>query len=185
VILGTAEINTSSGLLNISCGVLTLAKTLPLYDHRYKFDIYFDNYFINYNLLMELRKLGISATGTVSKKISNFNRHMEEDRGKDIRTLPWGTLNSIIMRSIDYPDRKPLKDGVMLYSWRDTGIVFFISIIYTRNGFILRLRRRLRDISSSLPEARRLFDFTRDTNNNTNIKANLRDQQKSQSFSVY
>jgi hypothetical protein len=134
---------------------------------------------------MELRKLGISATGTVSKKISNFNRHMEEDRGKDIRTLPWGTLNSIIMRSIDYPDRKPLKDGVMLYSWRDTGIVFFISIIYTRNGFILRLRRRLRNISSSLPEARRLFDFTRDTNNNTNIKANLRDQQKSQSFSVY
>jgi hypothetical protein len=125
---------------------------------------------------MELRKLGISATSTVSKKISNFNRHMEEDRGKDIRTLPWGTLNSIIMRSIDYPDHKPLKDGVMLYSWRDTGIVFFISIIYTRNSFILRLRRRLRDISSSLPEARRLFDFTRDTNNNTNIKANLRDQ---------
>jgi hypothetical protein len=165
--------------------VLTLVKTLPLHDHCYKFDIYLDNYFINYNLLMELRKLGISATGTVSKKISNFNRHMEEDRGKDIRTLPWGTLNSIIMRSIDYPDRKPLKDGVMLYSWRDTGIVFFISIIYTRNGFILRLRRRLRNISSSLPEARRLFDFTRDTNNNTNIKANLRDQQKSQSFSVY
>ena len=68
--------------------MLTLAKTLPLYDHRYKFDIYFDNYFTNYNLLMELRKLGIGAAGTVSKKISNFNRHMEEDRGKDIRTLP-------------------------------------------------------------------------------------------------
>jgi len=68
--------------------VLTLAKTLPLHDHRYKFDIYLDNYFTNYNLLMELRKLGIGAAGTVSKKISNFNRHMEEDRGKDIRTLP-------------------------------------------------------------------------------------------------
>ena len=68
--------------------MLTLAKTLPLYDYRYKFDIYFDNYFTNYNLLMELRKLGISAAGTISKKISNFNRHIEEDRRKDIRTLP-------------------------------------------------------------------------------------------------
>jgi hypothetical protein len=67
--------------------VLTLVKTLPLYDHRYKFDIYLDNYFINYNLLIELHKLGISAANTVLKKISNFNRHMEEDRGKDIRTL--------------------------------------------------------------------------------------------------
>jgi hypothetical protein len=125
---------------------------------------------------MELRKLGIGVTGTVLKKISNFNRHIEEDRGKDVRTLPWSTLNSVIMRSIDYLDREPLKDGVMLYSWRDTGIVFFISTIYTGNGFILRLRRRLRDISSGLLEARRLFDFTRDTDNNTNIKANLRDQ---------
>jgi hypothetical protein len=165
--------------------VLALAKTLPLHDHRYKFDIYLDNYFTNYNLLMELRKLGIGAASTVSKKISNFNGHIEEDYGKDARTLPWGTLNSVIMRSIDYLDREPLKDGVMLYSWRDTGIVFFISTIYTGNSFILRLRRRLRDISSGLPEARRLFDFTRDTDNNTNIEANLRDQQKSQSFSVY
>ena len=96
--------------------MLTLAKTLPLHDHRYKFDIYFDNYFTNYNLLMELRKLGISAAGTISKKISNFNGYIEEDRGKDIRTLPWDTLNSVIIRSTDYPDRKPLKDGVMIYS---------------------------------------------------------------------
>jgi hypothetical protein len=96
--------------------VLTLVKTLPLYDHRYKFDIYLDNYFINYNLLMELRKLGISAANTISKKISNFNGYMEEDYGKDTRTLPWGTLNSVIMRSTDYLDREPLKDGVMLYS---------------------------------------------------------------------
>ena len=51
-----------------------------------------------------------------------------------------------------------------------------MSIIYTGNSFILRLRRRLRDISSGLLKARRLFDFTRDTDNNTNIKANLRDQ---------
>ena len=68
----------SSGLLNTSCAVLTLAKTLPLHDHRYKFDIYFDNYFTNYNLLMELRKLGIGAAGTVSKKISNFNGVIEK-----------------------------------------------------------------------------------------------------------
>ena len=67
--------------------MLTLAKTFPLHDYRYKFDIYFDNYFINYNLLIELHKLGISAANTVLKKISNFNRHIEEDRGKDIRTL--------------------------------------------------------------------------------------------------
>ena len=125
---------------------------------------------------MELRKLGIGAAGTVSKKISNFNGHMEEDRGKDVRTLLWGTLNSVIMRSTDYPDREPLKDGVMLYSWRDTSIVFFMSTIHTGNGFILRLRRRLRDTSSGLPEVRRPFDFTRDTDNNTNIEANLRDQ---------
>jgi hypothetical protein len=65
---------------------------------------------------MELRKLGISAANTISKKISNFNRYMEEDYGKDTRTLPWGTLNSVIMRSTDYLDREPLKDGVMLYS---------------------------------------------------------------------
>ena len=68
--------------------MLTLAKTLPLHDYRYKFDIYFNNYFINYNLLIELRKLGISAAGTVLKKISNFNGYIEEDRRKDIRTLP-------------------------------------------------------------------------------------------------
>jgi hypothetical protein len=73
----------------------------------------------------------------------------------------------------------------MLYSWRDTGIVFFISIIHTGNSFILRLRRRLCDISSGLVEARRLFDFTRSTNNNTNIEANLLDQQKSLVFSVH
>jgi hypothetical protein len=65
---------------------------------------------------MELRKLGISAANTISKKISNFNGYMEEDYGKDTRTLPWGTLNSVIMRSTDYLDREPLKDGVMLYS---------------------------------------------------------------------
>jgi hypothetical protein len=79
------------------------------------------------------------------------------------------------MRSIDHLDREPLKDRVMLYSWRDAGIIFFISIIYTRNGFILRLRRRLRNLSSGLPEARRLFDFIRNTDNNTDIEANLLD----------
>jgi hypothetical protein len=63
----------------------------------------------------------------------------------------------------------------MLYSWRNIGIVFFMSIIYTGNSFILCLRRRLYNISSGLPEARRLFDFTRDTDDNTNIKANLLD----------
>ena len=175
----------SSGLLNTSCAVLMLAKTLPLHDHCYKFDIYFDNYFSNYNLFMELRKLGIGAAGTVSKKAYNFNGHMEEDRGKKPRILPWGTLNGVIMRSTNHPDCEPLKDGVMLYSWRDTGIVFFMSIIYTGNGFILRLRRRLRDTSSGLVEARRPFDFTRSTDNNTNIEANLLDQQKSLAFSVH
>jgi hypothetical protein len=166
----------SSGLLNIFCAILTLVKTLPLYDHCYKFDIYFDNYFLNYNLFMELRKLGIGAAGTVLKKPYNFNGHMEEDRGKKPRTLSWGTLNGVIMRSMNHLDCEPLKDGVMLYSWRDTGIVFFMSIIYTGNGFILRLRRRLCNISSGLPEARRPFDFTRDTDDNTNIEANLLDQ---------
>jgi hypothetical protein len=106
----------SSGLLNTSCAVLMLAKTLPLYDYCYKFDIYFNNYFLNYNLFIELRKLGISAAGTVSKKAYNFNGHMEEDCGKKPRILSWGTLNRVIMRSINHLDCKPLKDGVMLYS---------------------------------------------------------------------
>jgi hypothetical protein len=96
--------------------MLTLAKTLLLYDHCYKFDIYFDNYFSNYNLFIELRKLGIGAAGTVSKKVYNFNRHIEEDRGKKPRILPWGTLNRVIMRSTNYPDYEPLKDRVILYS---------------------------------------------------------------------
>jgi hypothetical protein len=78
----------SSGLLNTSCAVLTLAKTLPLYDHHYKFDIYFNNYFSNYNLFIELRKLGISAARTVSKKAYNFNGHIEEDHRKKPRILP-------------------------------------------------------------------------------------------------
>jgi hypothetical protein len=68
--------------------MLTLAKTLPLHDHRYKFDIYFDNYFSNYNLFIELRKLGISAARTVLKKAYNFNGHMEEDHRKKPRILP-------------------------------------------------------------------------------------------------
>jgi hypothetical protein len=78
----------SSGLLNTSCAVLILAKTLPLYNYYYKFDIYFNNYFSNYNLFIELCKLGISAAKTVSKKAYNFNRHIEEDRGKKPRILP-------------------------------------------------------------------------------------------------
>jgi hypothetical protein len=78
----------SSGLLNTSCAVLILAKTLPLHDHCYKFDIYFNNYFSNYNLFIELRKLGIGAAKTVLKKAYNFNRHIEEDRGKKPRILP-------------------------------------------------------------------------------------------------
>jgi hypothetical protein len=78
----------SSGLLNTSYAMLMLAKTLPLYDHYYKFDIYFNNYFLNYNLFIELRKLGISAARTVLKKAYNFNGHIEEDRGKKLRILP-------------------------------------------------------------------------------------------------
>jgi hypothetical protein len=78
----------SSGLSNTSYAMLTLAKTLPLYNHCYKFDIYFNNYFSNYNLFIELRKLGIGAAGTVSKKAYNFNRHMEKDRRKKPRILP-------------------------------------------------------------------------------------------------
>ena len=155
--------------------MLTLAKILPLYNHRYKFNIYFNNYFLNYNLFMELYKLGISAARTVSKKAYNFNGHIEEDREKKPRILPQGTLNRVIIHSTNHPDYKPLKDRVILYSQRDTGIIFFMSIIHTGNGFILRLYRRLCDTSSGLVEARCPFDFTRSTNNNTNIKANLLD----------
>ena len=68
--------------------MLTLAKILPLYNHRYKFNIYFNNYFLNYNLFIELCKLGISAAGIVLKKAYNFNRYIEEDRGKKLRILP-------------------------------------------------------------------------------------------------
>jgi hypothetical protein len=68
--------------------MLTLAKTLPLYNYYYKFNIYFNNYFSNYNLFIELYKLGISAARTVLKNAYNFNRHIEEDRGKKPRILP-------------------------------------------------------------------------------------------------
>ena len=78
----------SSGLLNTSYIIFTLVKTLPLYDYYYKFDIYFNNYFLNYNLFIELYKLGISTTRTVLKKLYNFNRYIEEDYKKKPRTLP-------------------------------------------------------------------------------------------------
>jgi hypothetical protein len=78
----------SSGLLNMSCAVLILAKTLPLYDYYYKFNIYFNNYFLNYNLFIELCKLGISAAGTVLKKVYNFNGYIKEDYGKKLRIFP-------------------------------------------------------------------------------------------------
>ena len=78
----------SSGLLNTSYTVLILAKTLPLYNYYYKFDIYFNNYFSTYNLFIELYKLGISAARTVLKNAYNFNRYIEEDRGKKLRILP-------------------------------------------------------------------------------------------------
>ena len=88
MILNITEINISSGLLNISYSILTLTKTLPLYNYYYKFNNYFNHYFINYNLLIELYKLGISTINTILKKISNFNRHIKEDYEKDIRILP-------------------------------------------------------------------------------------------------
>ena len=65
---------------------------------------------------MALRRLGIGATRTVSKRASNFNGHLKEDRGKDTRTLPWGTLNGVNMRSTNHPDHAPLKDRVIIYS---------------------------------------------------------------------
>ena len=165
----------SFSLLNIFYVILALIKTLSLYNYYYKFNIYFNNYFLNYNLFIKQYKLGINTIRTVLKKLYNFNRYIEEDYKKKPRTLPQSTLNSVIIYSINYPDCEPLKDRVILYSQRDIGIVFFISIIYTKNGFILCLRRRLCNTSSGLLKARRLFDFTRNTNNNTNIKANLLD----------
>jgi hypothetical protein len=65
---------------------------------------------------MALRRLSIGAARTMSKRASNFNGHLKEDRGKDIRTLPWGTLNGVIMRSTNHPDYTPLKDRVIIYS---------------------------------------------------------------------
>ena len=114
---------------------------------------------------MELRKLGISAAGTVNKSPHNFNGHFEEDRGKKPRVLAWGSLNGVIMRppiEANTPLKEPSKDLVILFSWRDSAIVFFMSTIYTGKGFILRLRRRIRDLVTPLKGARRPFDFSRD-----------------------
>jgi hypothetical protein len=80
--------NKSFGLLNTFYTILTLAKILPLYNYCYKFNIYFNNYFSNYNLFIELYKLGISTTGTVLKKLYNFNKYIKEDYKKKLRTLP-------------------------------------------------------------------------------------------------
>jgi hypothetical protein len=38
-----------------------------------------------------------------------------------------------------------------------------MSIIYTGKGFILCLRRRIRDLVTPLKGVRRLFDFSRDS----------------------
>jgi hypothetical protein len=113
-----------------------------------------------------LRKLGISAAGTVNKSLYNFNGYFKEDRGKKPRVLPWGSLNRVIMRpliEVNTPPKEPLKDLVILFCWRDSVIVFFMSIIYTRKGFILCLRRRIRDLVTPLKGVRRLFDFSRDS----------------------
>jgi len=102
---------------------------------------------------MELRKLGISAAGTVNKSPYNFNGHFKEDWGKKPRVLPWGSLNGVIMHPLieaNTPPKESLKDLVILFCWRDSAIIFFISTIYTRKGFILRLRRRIRDLVTPL-----------------------------------
>jgi hypothetical protein len=78
----------SFSLLNIFYTILTLAKTLPLYNYYYKFNIYFNNYFLNYNLYIELYKLGINTIKTVLKKLYNFNKYIEEDYKKKLKTLP-------------------------------------------------------------------------------------------------
>jgi hypothetical protein len=58
--------------------------------------------------------------------------------------------------------KEPLKDLVILFSWRDSAIVFFMSTIYTRKGFILRLCRRICDLATPLEGACRPFDFSWD-----------------------
>jgi hypothetical protein len=75
------------------------------------------------------------------------------------------------------PPQEPLKDGVIFFSWRDAAIVFFISTIHTGKGFILRLRQRIRDLTTPLPGARRLFQFSQDRD--------LMDQETAQSFLVH
>jgi hypothetical protein len=77
----------SFSLLNISYAILTLVKTLSLYNYYYKFNIYFNNYFSNYNLFIKLYKLSISATKTILKKLYNFNKYIKEDYRKKLRIL--------------------------------------------------------------------------------------------------
>lgn len=60
------------------------------------------------------------------------------------------------------PPTPPRNDGVMLFNWRDTGIVLFMSTVHTSEGFILRLRRRYRTSGTGLAACRRPFEFSID-----------------------
>jgi hypothetical protein len=155
------------GLCLTSAAVVTLAKTLPLDNPTYKFNIYLDNLFTNYSLLIYLRKLGIGAAGTVKRVTKKLQGHFLEELKPSVQKQgKWGTLKGAIMaeklkKNLD--NKPPILDGVMLFCWKDAGVVFFMSTIHSGKGFILRLRRRYRESGGALVSARRPFDFSLDT----------------------
>jgi len=67
------------GLCLTLAAVVTLAKTLPLDNPTYKFNICLDNLFTNYSLLIYLRKLGIGAASTVKRATKKLQGYFLEE----------------------------------------------------------------------------------------------------------
>jgi hypothetical protein len=117
--LGTAEMKPVVGLCPTSAAVVTLAKTLPYKNPYLKFNIYLDNLFTNYSLLLHLRMLGIGAAGTVKRAAEKLQGHFLEDLKPSVQKQgKWGTLKGAIMA--EKPKRNlnntpPIPDGVMLF----------------------------------------------------------------------
>jgi hypothetical protein len=99
--------------------VVTLVRTLPYLNPYLKFNIYLDNLFTNYSLLLHLRTLGIGAARTVKQAAKKLHGHFLEDLKPSVQKLgKWGRLKGIIIQEkpTKNPENKPpIPDGVMLF----------------------------------------------------------------------
>lgn len=127
---------------------------------------------------MHLKGLGIGAAGTVKHAVSHVYTHFNEGlKPAHAKLADWGTLQGVLMQEkvkAGEPQVPALSDGIILFNWKDAACVFFMSTIYTGKGFILRLRRRYRQVSGAMPSTKVPFNF----------QADLLDQPQAQSYFV-